>query len=66
MIPIDLEWEMTLYYDRESNIMTDEDGNPCFDIFRIISPNSYQLFRSKKKDMLVPGVNGKMIGLIYP
>lgn len=61
-----MEWEITLYYDKTRNIMVDEDDNEIIDIYRLISPNTLYLFKTRKKDMLAYGVGGKRIGLIYP
>ncbi|MDF2800256.1 MAG: hypothetical protein K0S61_159 [Anaerocolumna sp.] len=59
-------WEKAYYYDEKQNLLTDEEGEEIVDIFSIISPNSLYLFKAKKKDMLVYGVTGNLVGLIYP
>jgi len=56
----------TYYYNKEKNIMIDEDGFEIFNIFNIISPNSLFLFKYKKDDMFVFGTSGKVVELIYP
>jgi hypothetical protein len=60
------EDEITLYYNIERNIMEDEGGYEIPNLFSIISPNAFYLFRKKKEDMVVYGVNGRIIELLYP
>lgn len=38
----------SIYYYEHANIMVDEDGNVVYDIFRIIPPTSFMLFKKKK------------------
>jgi hypothetical protein len=58
--------DVSLYYDRERNIMMDLDGHEVHNVFDIISPNTLFLFKRKKKDMLVYGRDGQAVELIWP
>ena len=64
-----LEDVIQIYYDASTNEFTDEfrdeGGHGIFNIYRILSPNVIYLFKLKKKDMLVFGLNGEYIELIY-
>jgi hypothetical protein len=55
-----------LYYNLEDNLMFDADGKTIIDIFRIISPNDLFLFKKNKEWMIVRGVSGDPVELIYP
>lgn len=55
-----------LYYDKESNTMFDADGVTIFEIFRYITPSTLRLFKEKKTWMVVRGVSGDPIELVYP
>ena len=57
---------VSYYYDDERNVMIDEDGTEIFNIFEIISPNMLYLFKTKKQDMFVYGVDGQYVELVYP
>ena len=60
-----LEEITPIYYKACTNKFMDENGYNIFNIHRILSPNVVFLFRHKKDDMLVYGVNGEYIELIY-
>ena len=55
-----------LYYNEESNTLFDADGKTIIDIFRIISPNDLMLFKDRKEWMIVRGVSGDPVELIWP
>ena len=55
-----------LFYDEVKNIMVDEGGFMIFDIFSIISPNVYYLFKYHKEDMITRDKKGNIIELIWP
>lgn len=57
---------VSYYYDDERNVMIDEDGTEIFNIFEIIPPNMLYLFKTKKQDMFVYGVDGQYVELVYP
>lgn len=57
--------DVTLYYDKDKNVMMDDAGFVVFDIFHIISPNTLYLFKTKKEDMFVYGTDGQPVVLIY-
>jgi hypothetical protein len=44
----DLYGVRTLYYDEYSNRMVDEDGRIIYDVFRIISPSFFYLWKKRK------------------
>lgn len=58
--------DRSLYYDLDFNAMLDEDGDTIFNIFSIISPSDFKLFKYKKESMVVFGVRGGLVELIYP
>lgn len=39
---------VSFWYDKEKNILTDDNGWPVYDIFRYITPNQYRLFLEKE------------------
>lgn len=56
-----------LYYDKEENIMIDEDGFVIHQINKLVHPNYMYLFFKNKEDMIVPGNNHPVtMGLVYP
>lgn len=55
-----------LYYVEDSNYMIDCDGCPVYDVFRIITPSQLRLFKERKEWMIVRGVSGDPVELIYP
>jgi hypothetical protein len=60
------EEDIGLFYNLDDNIFTDEDGFEVVDIFSIIHPNFVYLFKTKKEDMVVYGVDGQIVELFYP
>jgi hypothetical protein len=54
------------YYDASENLMRDETDKVIHDIFSIVSPNTLFMFKMKKHDMLVFGLNKKPVELLYP
>jgi len=54
-----------IYYNEDSNLYTDECGFAIYNIHREVSPNMVYLFRSKRDDIIVYGVEGDRIELIY-
>ncbi len=57
---------IALYYDKEQNLFTDEDGYIIYHIFGIVTPNDIYLFKLHKEYMLLKGVHGEMVELIWP
>ena len=55
-----------LYYDKENNIMIDEWGEPVFNIFEIITPNTLHLFKQHKDYMVARTLSGELVELMYP
>lgn len=43
-----------IFYDCNENYFIDENGEIIYDIFSVISPDSLFLFKSKKKNLVVP------------
>jgi hypothetical protein len=39
---------ISLYYDKYENIMVDQDGEPVFDIFRMITPSLFYLYKKRQ------------------
>lgn len=61
--------EYALYYDRDENVMIDEDGFIVHDIYRIVHPRYMKLFLEGKKSMVVPSrLHPTELGIIleYP
>lgn len=44
----------SFYYDEEDNIMIDEYGNVFYDIFRLISPSKFFLYKLKRGTYYIP------------
>lgn len=57
---------IALYYDKDSNRFIDEDGYIIYYIFGIVTPNDIYLFKKNKEYMLLKGVHGEMVELIWP
>jgi len=55
-----------LYYDLEENIMIDEAGNAVFNLYNIIRPNDFMMFRRNKESVIVVGIWGGYIELVWP
>jgi hypothetical protein len=55
----------TYYYDSNKNRFSDDDSYDIFNIFSIVSPNMIYLFKTKKEDMLVYGISGQLVELVY-
>ena len=53
------------FYDPEYNEFSDECCKVVRNIYKFISPNLIYLFKTKKKDLFVYGLNGELIELIY-
>jgi hypothetical protein len=60
------ERRRTLYYDIKKNLFFDDDSFEVWNLFSIVSPNMVYLFKHKKEDMLVYGVTGELVELIWP
>ncbi len=56
----------TLYYDMTTNMMVNENGFEVFNVFSVITPNTLMLFKARQKDMIVRGVTGQLIELVWP
>jgi hypothetical protein len=54
-----------LYYNRDRDRFYDEGGYEVSNIFRVISPNTFWLFRESGEDMLAYALNGELIGLVW-
>jgi len=52
-----------LYYDEDRNYMLDVGGFPVVNLFSIITPNMYLLFKAKKEYMLIKGIHGGLVEL---
>lgn len=57
--------DIILYYDKESNCMVDGDGFEVENLYSVITPNQYFLFRFKKEDMMFYSKEGYPVMLIY-
>jgi hypothetical protein len=55
-----------LFYDKTENIFIDYNGNPVFNIFDFINPNTLLLFRQNKEYMLVEDKRDLLVELFYP
>lgn len=56
---------LTFYFDSEKNRLYDECGINMLNIFSLINPQAYILFKKKKQDMDVYGKTGQLIKLMY-
>lgn len=56
---------ISYYYDAEYNVMIDRDGFEVFNIFAVVDPNMFYLFKTKKQGMVVYGKSGERIQLVY-
>lgn len=65
VFPIRDEYRV-LTYDVDENIMYDEEDKVVFNIFSIITPNDFFMFKKSKEDMFVTGKNGCNVELVYP
>lgn len=59
------ELDRRLIYYAIVNYFTDEDDEPIFNPFSIITPNDLFLFKHNKKDVNIDGINGGKVNLIY-
>lgn len=57
---------ITLYYNKEENRFVDEDGYIIYHIFGIVTPNDIYMFKKNKEYMLLKGVHGEMVELVWP
>lgn len=53
------------FYSRSSNLVTDEEGFPVFDIYRIVTPSMFFLFTRKKEKVLIENERGELIELVW-
>lgn len=58
--------DVTLFYDDLRNVIIDEGGYIVYNIFSIITPNTLRLFRYYKDHMIVRGIHGQTVELIWP
>lgn len=67
MLCDDYSWHgvKSYFYTRSTNLVTDEDGYPIFDIYRIISPSMFLLFTKRKDHILLKNKRGELIELIW-
>ena len=56
---------MALFYFEHENYMIDADGCIVYDIFNYITPSQLRLFKERKEWMIVQGVDGDPIELVY-
>ena len=56
---------LVLYYDSELNVMRDMNEYIIFNIFGRVTPNQLYLFKKNKENMIVMGVQGKPVTLLY-
>jgi hypothetical protein len=53
------------FYSRSSNLVTDEEGFPVFDIYHIVTPSMFFLFTRKKEKVLIENERGELIELVW-
>jgi len=56
---------LVLYYDSELNVMRDMNEYIIFNIFGRVTPNQLYLFKQKKETMVVMGVQGSPVTLLW-
>jgi hypothetical protein len=54
-----------VYYYESENIFIDERGDTIYNIYSIVDPNLVYLFKNKKEDMIVYGVHGQKVEMLY-
>ena len=63
-IPNDLK-NTTLYYDPDTNLLSDDEGYPMFNIFHFITHSQFAFFKYHKESMAFVGKDGHKVELIY-
>lgn len=67
MLPYNEKYVMPLEYDPEINRFRDQFGGVVHDIYRLITPSQYLIFRKYKNIYLVPDItNSFLVEMIYP
>jgi len=56
---------LVLYYDSELNVMRDMNEYIIFNIFGRVTPNQLYLFKKNKKTIVVMGVQGNPVTLLW-
>ena len=56
---------LVLHYDSELNVMRDMNEYIIFNIFGRVTPNELYLFKKNKKTMVVMGVQGNPVTLLW-
>ena len=59
------ELDRTLVYSTDDNMFEDEDGEPMYNIFSLITANQLFLFKNNKKSVCLDGLQGGKVSLIY-
>jgi len=53
------------FYTRSTNLVTDEEGFPVFDIYHIVTPSMFFLFTKRKDTVLLKNQRGELIELVW-
>jgi hypothetical protein len=56
---VDIDVVKTLYYDPKINRFRDDIGNVVHDIYRLITPDQFRVFRTYKNIYLIPDITNK-------
>ena len=62
--PIRDNYRLLSYY-QESNTFTDADDEIIVNIFSIITPNNLFMFKKNKENVVIKGIQGRVIDLLY-
>lgn len=54
-----------LYYNKDTNTITDDMGDLVFNIFDYVTPNELLIFKLKRQDILANSRYGQLVELIY-
>lgn len=60
------ECVIVLYYYREDNYFTDENGAIIYDLFRYITPSELFIFKQENEDLFIQRPDGTYIEIIAP
>lgn len=52
-----------IFYYEHYNLFLDEDAYIIYDIYNVITPNDVFLFKRNKKNMIVPQMRNKSVGI---
>ena len=64
VFPIIDNYRLIAYYEKD-NMFTDDNDNLIVNILSIVRPNDLLLFKQNRKSMLIKGIQGRTIDLLY-